>query len=167
MMKKLFLGLFTALTATLVLSLTAMAAPAALNAPLDKEEIGPFEGTFSGIVMGDKGSQTTLTVDLTDRDYEVTGNISLGGGLIVDAGGFCGNAVLPASAIWAEGETTASHPDELSAEATIDVGRFDVIVTVDAELSEDGETMDVEAEIDTPWMCGRDPVIQGTLTKSS
>ncbi|MCP4358186.1 MAG: hypothetical protein GY796_09255 [Chloroflexi bacterium] len=161
-MKKLTVGLLITLVTLSILSVTAFAAPTKQNA-----ETGPFEGVFTGTVTGDNNSKTTLTLDLNDEDNLVAGTASLGGGLLVDAGGFCGSAVLPASSMWAEGGKTAAHPDELAAEATIDVGGFEVTVEVTGELSDDGDTLDVEAKIDTPWMCGRDPVIMGTLTKVS
>ncbi len=159
-MKKLVAGIFIALMTLSIAGVTAFAAPSSDNA-------GPFEGVFSGIVYGDNGSQTTLTLDLTDQDNLVTGTASLGRGLIINAGGLCGSGVLPASSMWAEGETSARHPDELTAEAKLDVGAFIVTVEVEGELAKDGETLAVEAEIDTPWICGRDPVITGTLTKVS
>jgi hypothetical protein len=161
-MKKLFAALFMALTTVTLLSVTTFAA-----SDTTATDDGPFTGTFTGSVTGDDDTEATLTLDLTDEDNIGAGTASLGGGLLVDAGGMCGSMVLPASSMWAEGEKSAKHPDELSAEAKINVGKIKVTVAVAGELSADGETLEVEAKIDTPWMCGRDPVIMGTLTKVS
>lgn len=161
-LKKLLASVFITLTTIALFSSAALAAPNTAN-----EETAPFTGTFTGTVIGDNDTETTLTLDLTDQDNTITGITSLGKGLLVDAGGLCGSTILPAASIWAEGETSAKHPDQLTAEAQIDVGPFVVTVEVTGELSADGETLAVEAEIDTPWMCGRDPVITGTLTKVS
>ncbi len=161
-MKKLLISLIIASSTITLFSAAALAASQPAN-----EAVGPFTGQFSGTVYGDENSETTLTLDLTDEDTIVSGTASLDGGLLVNAGGMCGSVVLPASSMWAEGETSASDPHELTAEAKIDVGTFTVTVAVAGELSADGETLEVEAEIDTPWICGRDPVIMGTLTKVS
>lgn len=157
-MKKLTTGLLIAFAALVLLSVTAFAAP-------PKPAAGPFEGVFTGTVKGDLGSQTTLTLDLTDRANIVSGEATLGTGLKVNAGQVCGTAVIPAGAIWAEGEKSSRRPRELSAESTIEVTGMEVTVEVEGELSADGKTLDVTATIDTPWICGRDPVITGTLTK--
>jgi hypothetical protein len=157
-MKKLWIGLWMALTVLALLSVTAFAAPA-------KGAAGPFEGVFTGTVKGDNGSKTTLTLDMADRQNVVSGEATLGKGLVVNAGGVCGKIAIPASSMIAEGEKSPKHPDELSAEATIEVNGMEITVEVEGEISADGETLDVTAKINTPWMCGRDPVITGTLTK--
>ena len=159
-MKKLTTGLLIAFAALVLLSVTAFAAP-------PKPAAGPFEGVFTGTVKGDLGSQTTLTLDLTDRANLVEGEATLGTGLKVNAGQVCGTAVIPAGVIWAEGEKSSHRPRELSAESTIEVSGMEVTIEVDGELSANGKTLDVTAKIDTPWICGRDPVITGTLTKVS
>lgn len=159
-MKKLTTGLLIALTALVLMSVTAFAAP------VNKPAAGPFEGEFTGTVKGDLGSQTTLTLDMTDRENLVSGEATLGEGLKVKAG-VCGTAVVPAGLFLAEGETSPRHPDELSAEAALQVKGMAVNIVVEGELSADGETLDMTARIDLPWICGRDPVITGTLTKVS
>lgn len=157
-MKKLTTGLLIAAAALVLLSVTAFAAP-------PKPAAGPFEGVFTGTVTGDLGSKTTLTLDLTDRANIVSGEATLGTGLKVNAGKVCGTAVVPAGAIWAEGEKSPRRPRELSAASTLEVSGMEVTIEVEGELSADGKTLDVTAKIDTPWICGRDPVIMGTLTK--
>ena len=159
-MKKLITGFFLAALALTLVTAITFAGQGETNASADA-----FIGTFTGTVAGDKGSETTITLDIDSIGHTVTGNASLGRGLIVDAGGFCGAATLPATSMRAEGVVSASNPDELTADATIDVGNFEVKVEVTGELSADGESMELAAEIDTPWLCGRDPVITGTLTK--
>lgn len=160
--RKLMAGLVMAGLALFLVSVTAFAAPAS-KAPV----AGPFQGEFTGQVTADRGSKATITLDLTDQNNLVAGTVRLGKGLVVNAGGVCGTAVVPAGSILAEGEKLAKHPRDLSAEATMDVGGMEVTIEVEGELSADGKTMDVSAKINTPWMCGRDPVIMGTLTKVS
>lgn len=157
-MKKLTTGLLITLVALVLLSVTAFAVP-------PKPATGPFEGTFTGTVKGDLGSQTTLTLDLTDRANIVSGEATLGTGLKVNAGKVCGTAVVPGGTIWAEGEKSPRKPRELSAASTLEVSGMDVTIEVSGQLAADGKTLDVTAKIDTPWICGRDPVITGTLTK--
>jgi hypothetical protein len=162
--RKLMAGLVMAGLALFLVSVTAFAAPPQLpKVPV----AGPFQGEFTGQVTADRGSKATITLDLTDQNNLVAGTVTLGKGLVVNAGGVCGTAVVPAGTILAEGEKLAKHPRDLSAEATMDVGGMEVTIEVEGELSADGETMDVSAKINTPWMCGRDPVIMGTLTKVS
>jgi hypothetical protein len=158
-MKKVTIALLLSVTAVITLITTTFAATQPAPAT------GPFTGTFTGTVNGDRGSKTTLTLDLTDQDHTIAGTTSLGGGLVINAGGLCGTAVLPTSTLWAEGSSTAKHPDQLNATTTIDVGSFIVTVDVDGDLSADGETLDLTAKINTPFMCGRDPIITGTLTR--
>lgn len=161
-MKKYVTGIIIAVMAILVLTVPAFAESKNSH---DDNDAGPFKGVFRGRVAGDYGSKAFLTLNLTDRDYNVEGTASLGSGLKVNAGGFCGSASLPARSMWAEGTKSPKRPNELAIEAPIDVGGFEVTVEVEGKLSADGETLEVEATIDTPWVCGRDPVISGTLTR--
>lgn len=159
-MKKLILGMTIAVMAFSIMSVPAFAA-----SKESKDVAGPFEGEFKGTVHGDYGSTATLILDLTDRENIVAGTAALSSGLKVNAGGFCGKATVPASSIWVEESKSSKHPDEIAAEATIDMGSFVVNIEVEGQLSDDGETLDVQAKIDTPWICGRDPIISGILTK--
>lgn len=160
-MKKTLVGTFSALALLLLLSVTAFAAPGSRG-----PAAGPFEGIFTGTVTGDSGSRAEITLDLTDRDNVVTGTAELGSGLVVDAGRVCGRAALPASTLTATGEKSPRRSNELTIEAPIDVGPFEVTIEVEGELSADGELLAAEAKIDVPWICGRDPVISGTLARS-
>lgn len=157
-MKKVISALMMTFVALTVLTVTAFAA-----APAKKVAAGPFEGVFYGQLVASNGSKANLTLDLTDRNHAVNGTAAIGRGLMVNAGNVCGSAAIPAGAISVAGRTTTRHPDQISASAPVEVGGFDITVEVDGDLSRDGETMDVEITIDVPWICGRDPVVTGTL----
>jgi len=157
-MKKLISATILALV---VISLFSISAFAATKSP--PTNIGPYEGEFVGQLSGSKGSTAWLALDLTDRNHEVAGTATIGRGLMVNAGNVCGQAAIPAGAIWAAGRTTGRNPDKLFASAPVAVGGFNITVDVAGDLSADGEEMDVEITIDVPWICGRDPVVSGTL----
>jgi hypothetical protein len=90
----------------------------------------------------------------------------LGSGLYVDAG-WCGAGYLPASNEYASGYSSPGNPRHISTESTFNVEGFDVTVALEADASSDGETIDADATIDLPWLCGLDPVLTGTLYKAS
>lgn len=123
-----------------------------------------FDGTFSGIVNGDKRSKTTLTLNLDQSGREVDGTVTLGSGLRVNAGGFCGVVAVPATSFETSTTLASRTSRHLMSAAKVDVGNGIVVtIEVDGELSADNETLDITATIDTPFLCGRDPVITGTL----
>ena len=126
---------------------------------------GPYEGTFHGTVYGDRGSRAPLTLELTHRGNRVAGVAYLGEGLYVDAG-FCGRGTVPAASQRASGTTVPGNPNRLVAHSTIDVGSFDVNVHLESNVSADSDTLTAKATFDLPWLCGRDPVITGTLTRT-
>jgi hypothetical protein len=125
----------------------------------------PFTGVFEGTVYGDFGSSAPLTLELTQRGTVVEGTAVIGTGLKVNAGGFCGTAVVPASSVAAEGTTSRRQPRHLSANIPFEVSGLDITARITGDLAADGEELDVAVKVDTPFVCGRDPVISGVLLK--
>jgi hypothetical protein len=156
MTKKLLISALLGIILTATFAMTASAA--------GSSKTDAFDGTFSGTVTGDKRSKTTLTLDLDQNSREVDGTVTLGSGLRVNAGGFCGIVAVPA-VTFDTGATLASRNSRhLVTAAKVNVGNG-IVVTIefDGILSADNETLDITATIDTPFLCGRDPVITGTL----
>ena len=149
------------LLAFVVLAILSVSAFAGSKTPSTKT--GPYDGEFVGQLNGSNGSKAMVSLDLTDRNYDVSGMVAIGRGLVVNAGSICGRADIPAGSIWASGRTTSRNPDKLFASAPVEVGGFNITVEVAGDLSADGEEMDVAITVDVPWICGRDPVVTGTL----
>lgn len=160
-MKKVLLGLILAAGTLFSFSSSAFAAPDVVKSG----NTGPFEGTFAGKVTGDKGSSTELSLDLTHRGDEVKGFVVIGEGLYVD-GGVCGKGYIPAGTQFARGESSSKDPSHLSAESRFKVSGVTIKIKLDGDVSADGDEINAQAKVDLPWLCGRDPVISGTLYKS-
>lgn len=126
---------------------------------------GLFTGSFEGVLYGDDGSKAPVVLELVQNGRDVTGEISVGRGLIID-GGNCGAVEVPATSQTATGRTTAAAPRQLDAVAAFKVQGINVTINLDSELSRDGEDITAEARIDLPWLCGRDPVINGEFTRA-
>lgn len=126
-----------------------------------------FTGTYEGTVYGDYDSSAHLTLELTQNGRSITGTATIGAGLELNAGGFCGTAVLPPTTASADGSVSSRNPRRLSADIPVDVGGLEITALVSGDLSADGEELDIEVKVDTPFLCGRDPVITGTLVAIS
>ena len=124
--------------------------------------VGPYEGTFLGVVYGDRGSSAPLSLELIHRGSQVRGNVYLGEGLHVSAG-FCGSVNLPAAGQRIEGETAFWNPKRLVADPTFDAGGFDLTIDFESNVSADGQIITAKAKVDLPWFCGRDPVLTSSL----
>lgn len=140
---------------------SAQAAPAR---PTSTTSGGLFAGTFEGVLHGDDGSTAPIALELTQDGRAVTGEIVVGRGLLID-GGNCGAAAVPAATQTATGATSAREPRHLAASADFEVQGISVTIDLDGQLSRDGETLTAEARIDLPWLCGRDPVVTGELSR--
>jgi hypothetical protein len=77
----------------------------------------------------------------------------------------CGAAAIPASSIYANGRTSAANPKALSARSSFDVSGINVTVDLNSKVS--GDTLNATAKIDLPWLCGKDPVLNGTLYRAA
>jgi len=159
-LKKILISTFVALIAIVTLTAAVYAAPNSSGAA----EIGPYEGIFYGFVSGDKGSRAPIALRLTHRGDVVKGYVYLGDGLHVDAG-ICGSVNVPAGSQAAAGRTLPKDASRLLTQSTFKVDRFKVSVEFDSQISDDGKEITADTTIDLPWICGRDPVISGTLTR--
>jgi hypothetical protein len=142
-----------------------VAATAASAAPLPAEPVtGPYEGVFYGYIHSDNGSKAPMILELSHRVNQVKGNIYLGEGLYVDAG-MCGAGNVPAGQQFASGQTLSGDPSQLQASTNFQVQGFDIGVDLVSRVAPDGNSLDAEAKIDLPWLCGGDPTISGTLVR--
>ena len=103
----------------------------------------PFTGTFTGTGYGDFGSSAPLTLTLTQRGNTVEGTAVIGDGLEVNAGGFCGTAVVPATSATANGTTTNRQPRHLSANIPFQVSGMDITARATGDLTADGQELHV------------------------
>jgi hypothetical protein len=126
--------------------------------------VGRYQGNFSGIAYGDKGSRAPLALALTHRGSQVEGNVSIGEGLHVDAG-LCGSFDLPTIDASIEGETLDGDSRRLEASPTFDAGAFELTVQFESEVSASGRVIVTRAKVDLPWFCGQDPVLTGILLR--
>ena len=141
-----------------------MAVPGASAAPAEAGKAGPYEGTFNGTVYAQDGSSAPMSLIMTHRGSAVDGTVFIGDGLNIEAG-MCGSAKIPASSVYANGNTSSSNPRHLNAKSTFDVSGVDV--TVDLKSVVTGNKIKAEAKIDLPFFCGGDQVLTGTLYKAA
>lgn len=125
---------------------------------------GGFNGTFAGTLMGDGGSSAPATLTLTTVGNTVTGVIDVGQGLVVD-GGNCGQTAVPTGAVSANGTLDAANPNRLNASSIFNVQGLSIELLLAGELSADGQTLNAQASIDLPLLCGRDPGISGSFVR--
>lgn len=157
-MKKLIFSTLIALFAVT----TILVGVSASTSPLGKEQVGPYEGKFSGYVYGANGSKATLTLVLTHRDGVVQGMANLGEGMYVKAGR-CGSGYLPRYSQHIQGNSLPTNPNQIIANTYFKISNFQIGVELDSSISEDGRVLSAQAEIDIPWICGKDPQFSGTL----
>jgi len=161
MIKKMVFGLLAAVLLVSGLSLgTAEAADTSMRPSLNL--VGPYEGVFSGILYGDNNSQAPIALQMTHRDGVVNGRLYLGDGFYVNAGR-CGGTTIPAMTQSASGATLSNDPSKMLVNTSFNMGGFNIGVELNSMVSTDGDTLEVNASIDLPWLCGRDPSYSGTL----
>ena len=153
--------LLFALIAVLVLSSTLIASVSAAPKTFQSKAGGPFEGSFSGLVHGDRDSQAPMRIEMNQDGNDISGTVIIGRGLFVDAGR-CGSGYIPSTVQFAEGE---ANNRQIKAETTVKVDGIKVTIELEGELSNDGEILEAAAKADIPWICGPDPVINTTLIK--
>jgi len=141
-----------------------MAVPGASAAPAEATNAGPYEGTFNGTVYAPNGSSAPMSLIMTHRGSAVDGTVFIGEGLSVDAG-FCGAAAIPATSVYANGNTSANNPKHLAAKSTFDISG--IAVTVDLNSTVSGNKLNAEAKIDLPFICGGDQVLTSTLFRAA
>ncbi len=99
---------------------------------------------------------------LTQTGNDVSGQLDIGPGLVLDAGS-CGAQSVPQLTQAAAGAVDPAAPNRLQTASSIPVAGFTVGILLNAELSADGQTLAARADLDLPFICGRDPVISGTF----
>jgi hypothetical protein len=118
--------------------------------------VGPFEGTFTGTIRGDKDSTATIKMVLTDQDNRVSGQITLGKGLKLGLGGFCVVDNIDLSSISISGQTSPDNPRYVQTSKRVTespvnipgVKSVDINVTIKATLSSDGNTITADVTFD-------------------
>ncbi len=123
---------------------------------------GGFNGTFAGTLNGDNGSAALGTLTLTQTGDTVSGQLAIGPGLVLDAGS-CGAQSVPELVQTATGTIDPAAPNSLRTTGSIPVGGFTIGVVLTAELGSDGQSLAARADLDLPFLCGRDPAISGTF----
>lgn len=125
---------------------------------------GGFNGTFVGTLVGDGGSSAPATLTLASDGAIVTGAINVGQGLVVD-GGNCGQTAVPTGSVSANGQLDPGNPNRLDASSMFNVQGLSIELLLAGELSADGQTLNAQARIDLPLLCGRDPEISGSFVR--
>ncbi|MDT8307627.1 MAG: hypothetical protein RRC07_16965 [Anaerolineae bacterium] len=143
---------------------TPTAAAATATAP-PAAQSGPLSGTFVGLLNGDGDSQAPLVLELEQQGRIVGGVASLGEGITINAGGFCGRFAVPASTFEAREELESADSRRLQTTTSVDVEGFVIPVDLTISLSPDGKTITAEATLETPALCANDPTLVGTLTR--
>ena len=156
-MKKILIAFLVVMTL-----MSADATSAFAYSPYERDVKGPYEGTFRGYVYGEKGSKAPITLELKHRNGVVTGEVTLGEGLYVKAGR-CGGGYLPATTQYVNGKSLSTNPRRVLVGTSFNISGFEIGVDFESNLSRDGRVLSADAEIDIPWLCGRDPQLSGTL----
>ena len=120
------------------------------------ESVGPFEGTFTGTIRGDKDSAATIKIILTDRDNMVSGQITLGKGLKLDLGGFCWTEDVDLNSINISGRTSSDNPRYFQTSIKVTespvntptVKSADINVTIKVNLINEDNTIAAEVTFD-------------------
>lgn len=125
---------------------------------------GGFNGVFSGTLNGDNGSTAPATLTLTQTGQAVSGQLSVGEGLVID-GGTCGAQAVPAVEQNAAGTLDPANPNHLQTSGSIPVAGFTIGVTLTADLAADGQSLSARADLALPFLCGRNPAISGSFAR--
>lgn len=126
------------------------------------QESGPFAGTFAGTAQGHSGSSAMLQLELTQSGEQVQGTATLGDGLVINAGGLCGSFPIPGMRLNAGDQVTGRT---LSTRTEVEVNGFEIPIELNVTLSPDGETMQAEATMYPPALCGNNPTVTATLER--
>lgn len=151
----------------------AAALPAATLPPAPAEATLPavggsgsaaFNGRFAGTLTSDDGSTAPVSLNLTQTGSTVAGDIAIGDGLTID-GGNCGAQAIPAGGRAVTGQTDPSNPNHIEVTAGYDVQGIAITAKLTADLSADGNAITGRIDLDLPFFCGSDPVIDGALVR--
>lgn len=122
-------------------------------------------GTYEGTISGDGDSTALLRLELVQQGTAVVGTATIGEGLQINAGGFCGTFPVPALRLQADEQLDSPDSRRFSATTDIAVEGFEIPVFLEATLSEDGQTITAAATLETPALCANDPTVSGTLAR--
>ena len=125
---------------------------------------GGYTGAFAGTLTSDDGSTAPVSLNLTQSGTTVTGDIAIGDGLTID-GGNCGAQAIPAGARSVSGQTDPSNPNHIEVSAGYEVQGFNITANLRGDLSPDGNTLTGQIDLSLPFLCGRNPVITGSLVR--
>lgn len=152
-----------AAAASLITLLSVIASVSAAPKNEKSKNVELFDGSFSGVMYGDQGSQAPLHIEMAQDGSLAIGTVELGRGLFVD-GGRCGGGYVPAGIQPAQG--VVNHRN-IAAETNVKVGGFKIAIELEGVMSADGQSINAVAKIDLPWLCGRDPVVTAFVSKDS
>lgn len=151
----------------------AAALPAATLPPAPAEATLPavggsgsaaFNGRFAGTLTSDDGSTAPVSLNLTQTGSTVAGDIAIGDGLTID-GGNCGAQAIPSGSRSVSGQTDPSNPNHIEVSAGYEVQGFTITAELLADLSPDGNSLNGRIDLSLPFLCGRNPVITGSLAR--
>ncbi|MBP6787957.1 MAG: hypothetical protein KA170_10250 [Candidatus Promineofilum sp.] len=128
------------------------------------EPAGGFNGVYTGTLSGDNGSTAVGTLTLTQSGNDVSGQLDIGPGLVVDAGS-CGAQSVPQLTQTAAGTVDPAAPNRLQTTGSIPVAGLTINVALTAELAADGQSLAARADLELPFICGRNPMISGTFAR--
>ena len=123
-----------------------------------------FNGRFAGTLTSDDGSTAPVSLDLTQTGSTVAGDIAIGDGLTID-GGNCGAQAIPAGARSVSGQVDPSNPNHIEVSAGYEVQGFTITAELSADLAADGNSLSGQIDLSLPFLCGRNPVISGSLAR--
>lgn len=129
-------------------------------------DAGLYDGNFTGIATGDRGTSAPLTLNLTRNNSAVTGFATILPGIKVDTGGLIcpGLVAVPAGSVPIKGNISSRDPRVLIATFVIQTQGMSIVADVLAEMSPDGTSMRIQIKLKTPWPC-RNPTIRADLTR--
>jgi hypothetical protein len=143
-----------------VLTVLALATGGALAASSSgNPDPGIVTGTYHGTIFGDRESQAEIELNLTQKGDEIVGDLILDEGLFIDAGR-CWSGYLPAGAFSTGGSPLVDDSHRFEAIYTYEFSGIPITGYLTGAISPDGDELSAEVEIDIPWFCGSDPVLQ-------
>lgn len=143
---------------------TLPAAPVEATLPAVGGGAAAFNGRFAGTLTSDDGSTAPVSLDLTQTGSTVAGDIAIGDGLTID-GGNCGAQAIPAGARSVSGQVDPSNPNHIEVSAGYEVQGFTITAALIADLAPDGNSLNGRINLSLPFLCGRNPVITGSLAR--
>ena len=123
-----------------------------------------YTGSFAGTLISDDGSTAPVSLNLTQSGTTVTGDITIGDGLTID-GGNCGAQAIPAGSRSVSGQVDPSNPNHIEVSAGYEVQGFTITANLRGDLAADGNSLTGQIDLSLPFLCGRNPVISGSLAR--